>query len=239
MPPFKSRTRPCTRCALRRPEARGAPRGPPPPPPPSLPRAGEAAEGGGGGGAGGGGAGGGERGGGGAMEVPDWDAAETFQALRGGRGYEAGGFETGAGGAGGGAAGGVREQKKRGRAPLPTRRVDLRAVHGCLKAGDEPSGGQGASGSKRRRRERKKRRREGAERGDVEPEFAEGRAKPAPAGGSGDAAAAVNPFRAPAPGLGGGCPGLEAALENAAEAAGRAVPVAERETVHVLGGRGV
>ena len=138
------------------------------------------------------------------MEVPDWDAAETFQALRGGRGYEAGGFETGAGGAGGGAAGSVRERKKRGRAPLPTRRVDLRAVHGCLKGGDEPSGGQGASGSKRRRRERKKRRREGAERGDAEPEVAEGRAKPAPAGGSGDAAAAVNPFRAPAPSLAGG-----------------------------------
>ena len=89
MPPIKSRTRPCTRCALRRPGARGAPRGPPPPPAPlSPPCRGEAAEGGGGGGAGGGGAGGGSAVGGVAMEVPDWDAAETFQALRGGRGYE-------------------------------------------------------------------------------------------------------------------------------------------------------
>ena len=124
------------------------------------------------------------------MEVPDWDAAETFQALRGDQGYAAGG--------------GPRERRKRGRAPLQSRRVDLSSIRGCLKAGAEPSGEQRASGGKKSRRERKKLRKGEGRRAETEPEIAEGRAKPAGGGGSGDAAAAVNPFRAPEAELGRG-----------------------------------
>jgi len=125
------------------------------------------------------------------MEVPAWDAAETFQALRGEGGYSG----SGASGASGG--GGKRDRKRRGRGELPGRRVDLGAVRGCLGSGK--GRGEGGEG-KRRRREKKKKR-------EVEGGKSRSHKLAAPmalTGTSGDAVAAVNPFQDPGRGASGG-----------------------------------
>ena len=241
MPPIKSRTRPCTRCALRRPGARGAPRGPPPPPAPlSPPCRGEAAEGGGGGGAGGGGAGGGgARWGGSRWRSRTGTPRKPSRPCAGAAATRRGASRRGPavrGGArraafGSGRSGGAPLCRPGGWICAPSMaasRVAMSPAGDRGLVGARGGGAKGRSGGGRGRSEATRSRR--SPRGERSPHLR--------------VAAGMLPQPSTPSGLlhlvwGGGCPGLEAALENAAEAAGRAVPVAKRETVHLLGGRGV